>query len=188
MFFYSYTLTVGQHVENDLLVSVREINTCRKHKHSTWMKQATNSTSKMCFSAWSSGCGRNRCAQHAASMCPYWNPSTGLHLAPKSHNGPVSTSACPSCDPLTPPPPRPPPHRVCQHEPPLLHRDLLKDTSAHHGQLWLCKIPFERRICSHYFFLFLLLIYVFFLFCMFTYSTYLTEIIVIWEKGFLAES
>lgn len=75
-----------------------------------WNKLYVLISSKMCFSAWSSGCGRNRCAQHAASMCPYWNPSTGLHLAPKSHNGPVSTSACPSCDPLTPPPLRPPPH------------------------------------------------------------------------------
>lgn len=56
---------------------------------------------KMCFSAWSSGCGRSRCAPHAVSMCPCWSPSTGLHPAPKSHNSPASTpaiSAC-SCDP-----------------------------------------------------------------------------------------
>lgn len=64
---------------------------------------------KMCFSAWSSGCGGNRRVPHVVSMCPCWSPSTGHRPAPQSHNGPapaLAMTACP-CDPLTP---RPPPH------------------------------------------------------------------------------
>lgn len=46
----------------------------------------------LCFSAWISGCGGNRCVPHAASMCPCWSLCTGLHPAPKSRNTPrIST-------------------------------------------------------------------------------------------------
>lgn len=55
----------------------------------------------LCFSAWNSGCGRNRRVPHAVSTCPWWSPCTGPRPAPPSHDPPgLAMPAC-SCDPKT---------------------------------------------------------------------------------------
>lgn len=96
--------TVGRRGGNYLLAPVREINTCRNHSWvSKWDAIDGIMSFMMCFSAWSSGCGRNRCVPHVTSMCPCRSPSTGHRPASKSHKGPASALAMPaySYDPLT---------------------------------------------------------------------------------------